>query len=125
MPTGAFSTDDWAGFRTVIAPEGERSAISVMAADALLARGAQIVLISYGQNRDIAGPLELVMQQPAMWVSAKRPVSMTLKLAPTVKETLAKLGKSTRFNLGYYRRRLQAEEPCEFFSDVGDRLQER
>ena len=29
MPTGAFSTDDWAGFRTVIAPEGERGAMSV------------------------------------------------------------------------------------------------
>jgi hypothetical protein len=124
LSTGAFSTDDWAGFRTVIAPEGERAAMSVMAADALLACGAQMVLISYGQHRGIAGPFMPVMRSPAMWVSGKRPVAMTLLLEPTVKETLAKLGKSTRFNLGYYRRRLHAVEPCEFVDNAGDVLQE-
>ena len=124
MATGAFSTDDWAGFRTVIAPAAERAAMSGMAADALLARGAQMVVISYGQHRGIASPLVPVIRRPAMWVSGKRPVAMTLILEPTVKETLAKLGKSTRFNLGYYRRRLQAAEPCELVSNAGDFLQE-
>jgi hypothetical protein len=122
--TGVFSTDDWAGFRTVIAPEGERAATSVMAADALLERGAEIVLISYGQDRVVASSWVPVMRSSAMWVAGRRPVAMTLRLEPTVKETLAKLGKSTRFNLGYYRRRLQAVEPCELISDVGHRLQE-
>ena len=124
MSTGAYSTDDWAGFRTVIAPEAERAAMSVMAADALLARGAQMVLISYGQHPGIERPLMPVMRSPAMWVSGKRPVAMTLLLEPTVKETLAKLGKSTRFNLGYYRRRLQAVEPCEFVDNAADFLKE-
>jgi hypothetical protein len=124
MPTGAFSTDDWAGFRTVIAPEAERPAMSVMAADALLARGAEMVLISYGQHPGLARPLRPVMHSRAMWVSGKRPVAMSLLLEPTVKETLAKLGKSTRFNLGYYRRRLQAAEPCEFVDNAADFLQE-
>jgi len=124
MPTGAFSTDDWAGFRTVIAPEAERAAMSAMAADALLACGAQMVLISYGKHQGIAGPLMPVMRSPAMWVSGKRLVAMTLLLEPTVKETLAKLGKSTRFNLGYYRRRLHAAEPCEFVGNAADFLQE-
>jgi hypothetical protein len=59
-----------------------------------------------------------------MWVAGRRPVAMTLRLEPTVKETLARLGKSTRFNLGYYRRRLQAMESCELIGDVDDRLQE-
>lgn len=124
VPTGVFSTDDWAGFRTVIAPEGERAATSVAAADALLERGAQMVLISYGQDRVIASSWVPVMQSSAMWVAGRRPVAMTLRLEPTVKETLARLGKSTRFNLGYYRRRLQAVEPCELMEDLGDRLQE-
>jgi len=125
MPTGAFSTDDWAGFRTVIAPEPERAAISSMAADALLAHGAQMVLISYGQPRGTASSLVPVMRGSAMWVSGKRPIAMSLLLEPTVKETLAKLGKSTRFNLGYYRRRLQAAEPCEFVDNAGDLLQQQ
>ena len=124
MPTGAFSTDDWAGFRTVIAPEDERAAMSVMAADALLARGAQIVLISYGQHPGIAGLLMPVMRSPAMWVSGKRPVAKTLLLEPTMKQTLARLGKSTRFNLGYYRRRLNAVEPCELVANAGEFLKE-
>jgi hypothetical protein len=125
MSTGAFSTDDWAGFRTVIAPEAERAAMSVMAADALLAYGAQMVLISYGQHPGLARPLMPVMRLPAMWVSGRRPVAMSLLLEPTVKATLAKLGKSTRFNLGYYRRRLQAVEPCEFVGNAADFLNEQ
>ena len=125
MSTGAFSTDDWGGFRTVIAPEGERWAMSVMAADALLARGAHIVVISYGQDRGIARTLMPVMRSPAMWVSGKRPVAMTLLLEPTMKETLAKLGKSTQRNLGRYRLRLHAAEPCDFVDNAADFLQEQ
>jgi hypothetical protein len=83
-----------------------------------------MVLISYGQHPGIASPLMPVMRTPAMWVSGKRPVAMILLLEPTAKETLAKLGKSTRFNLGYYRRRLQAADPCEFVANAGDFLQE-
>ena len=79
----------------------------------------QMVLISYGQHPGIAPLLMPVMRSRAMWVSGKRPVAMTLLLEPTVKETLAKLGKSTRFNLGYYRRRLQAAEPSEFLDNAG------
>ena len=104
--TGAFSTDDWSGFRTVIAPEGERAEISAMAAETLLEHGAQIVLISYGREGRGASPSAPVMERRAKWASGKRPVAMTLRLQPTVKETLATLGKSIRFNLGYYRRRL-------------------
>jgi hypothetical protein len=124
VPTGAFSTDDWAGFRTVIAPEAERASISAMAADALLARGAQMLLISYGHPPRRANALGPVMHYPAMWTSGKRPVAMTLLLEPTRKATLAKLGKSTRFNLGYYRRRLYAAELCELIGDVTGLLQE-
>jgi hypothetical protein len=118
FPTRAFSTDDWAGFRTVIAPEAEQAAMSALAAEALFARGAQIVLISFLEARESTSTFVPAMGFPAMWVSGRRPVAMTLHLEPTLSATLAKLGKSTRFNLGYYRRRLQAAEPCELVDDV-------
>jgi len=118
IPTGVFCTDDWAGFRTVVAPEAERDAMSALAADAMLGRRAQLMLISYGGPRHRSSAAVPVMRHAAMWVSATRPVAMTLLLEPTTKATLAKLGKSTRFNLGYYRRRLNRVAPCEFVGDV-------
>jgi hypothetical protein len=124
LPTHVFSTDDWAGFRTVIAPEAERAAMSALAADAMFDRGAEMVLISFLQPRENVRTFVPVMRYPATWVSGKRPVAMTLLLEPTLTATLAKLGKSTRFNLGYYRRRLQAVEPCELIGNVCGLLQD-
>lgn len=124
MRTGAYSTDDWAGFRTVIAPELERAAMSALAADALMKRGAQISLISYSEPAASSNTFVPVLRHAATWASARRPLAMTLLLQPTVKATLAKLGKSTRFNLGYYRRRLNAVEPCEFIPNVCGLIQE-
>jgi hypothetical protein len=122
MPTGAFSTDDWAGFRTVIAPEAERGA---MAADALLRKGAQLALISYGHRPRAGSAVAPPMNQAALWAASKRPVAMTLLLEPTFSATLATLGKSTRFNLGYYRRRLHAATQCELIGDVRGLLPEK
>lgn len=118
IPTGAFSTDDWGGFRTVIAPEAERGAMTAMAADALLREGAQLALISYGHPPRIGKGPAPVMSLPSAWASRQRPVAMTLLLEPTLHATLATLGKSTRFNLGYYRRRLHAVTQCELIGDI-------
>ena len=49
---------------------------------------------------------------------------MELRLEDTMQATLAKLGRSTRYNLGYYRRRLARELPCEFIADARGLLQE-
>ena len=118
LPTGAFCTDDWGGFRTVIAPETEREAVSAMAAEALLRKGAQLALISYGhlprKGRTAAPSLNL----PVLWATRKRKKAMTLLLEPTLQATLATIGKSTRFNLGYYRRRLHAVTQCELIGDI-------
>jgi hypothetical protein len=117
LPTRAFSTDDWGAFRSVIAPEAERGSIAAMAADAMLEHDAQLLLLSYGHRG------QSTRQAPASrlgirWGWRTRPVSMTLNLEPTFQATLAKLGKKTRFNLGYYRRRLEAAIPCEFIADA-------
>jgi hypothetical protein len=54
----------------------------------------------------------------SVWATLTRTILKTLPLAPTLEATLATLGKSTRFNLGYYRRRLNAVTPCNFHADV-------
>jgi hypothetical protein len=125
MPTGAFSTDDWAGFRTVIAPEAERAAMASMAADALLKHGAQIVLISYGHTAQSTSKLAPASREPIRWAWRTRPVEMALPLEPTLKATLAKLGKLTRRNLAYYRRRVEATMACEFVADAKGLVHER
>ena len=43
-------------------------------------------------------------------------------MASTFEETLASLGKATRFNLRYYRRRLLRRMPCEVVSDARGQL---
>ncbi len=125
LPTQTFSTDDWGGFRTVVAPEAERGAVAFMAADALFDRGAQIVVISYGNPLQSKRKFDPVLRAGTRWALQCRDRLMALPLEPTFKATLAKLGKSTRFNLGYYRRRLEAVVPCEFVADVRGLIHER
>jgi hypothetical protein len=124
IPTGAFSTDDWGGFRTVVAPETEREAMSAMAAEALLRNGAQLALISYGHLPHVGSAVAPSLNLPVLWASRKRNKAMTLLLKPTLNATLATLGKSTRFNLGYYRRRLHAATQCEWIGDIRGLLTE-
>jgi hypothetical protein len=118
LPTGVFSTDDWAGFRSVVAPEAERASVAAAAADAMLQRGAQFVLVSYRAHETLTRA-----NQPALLHAMRcgwrtRPIYMSLPLEPRLEATLAKLGRATRFNLGYYRRRLVAQIPHEFLADV-------
>jgi len=124
-PTGAFCADDWAGFRTVIAPESERGAIAALAADAMLERGAQIVLVAYGHAAQTGAKLPPTSRHAMRWAWRTQPIAMELPLEDTMQTTLAKLGRSTRYNLGYYRRRLARELPCEFVADARGMLQER
>ncbi len=123
-PTGAFCADDWAGFRTVIAPESERGMVATLAADAMLEHGAQILLVAY------AHAVEAGTQQPPdsrhsiRWGWRTQPIAMELPLKDTLQATLATLGRSTRYNLGYYRRRLAKEMVCEFVADARGMLQD-
>ena len=124
LPTGAFCADDWAGFRTVIAPEPERAAMAAAAADAMLDHGAQIVLVAYGHPVGAADRHAPSSHHALRWAWSTQPVAMELPLETTMQATLAKLGRSTRYNLGYYRRRLAKEMPCEFIADARGMLRE-
>jgi hypothetical protein len=123
IPIRIFSTDDVSGFRTVVAPRGARAAIAEIAMDALVQRGVQIAVVSYeSEERAVTAPR--LETRNIEWARRTRPYSKSMRLMHTFEETLATLGKSTRFNLRYYRRRLSAAFPVEFVADARGMLRE-
>jgi hypothetical protein len=125
--TGVFATVDSSAFRSVVAPAAERAAAAAVASQALLRRGAEVVIATYDDAaRELPG--EVLMEAAAgrfRSAALRRPVAKTLVLEETYAATLAKLGKATRFNLGYYRRRLVAKMRCTFVADARGMLNER
>jgi hypothetical protein len=113
----AFSTDDISGFRTVIAPVGERKAAVTMAMNTLLSLGAQIAMISFAEAVN-GQDFRLRTDAPCQWALRERPVANTLQAKDTYQATLMSVGKATRFNMRYYRRRLAKRLACELVSDA-------
>ncbi len=120
--TGIFVTDDGSGSRTVIAIPSDRAALTIRVCEHLMARGAQAALLSYKeevrpqvQDEEIA---RIVERRGLLWGSQVRDMSTYLSIQPTLAATLAQLGKHTRRNLRYYRRRTEAELQCEFVPKV-------
>jgi len=130
IPTGVYSTDDSSALRTVIALAHERAEMASLAAQALIRQGAHVVLCTYDEALESAElPAPRLAAGSAnsgslLWARRSRPVARTLRLADTYDATLATLGKSTRFNLRYYRRRLLAAMDCTFVPDVRGQLSE-
>ena len=120
--TGVFVTEDGAGGRTVMAAPAERSPIAIRVCEHLLGQGARIALVSYKeevnpqrQDEEIA---RQVKRNGTVWGSRVRDVSTYMEIRPTFQETLAQLGRHTRRNLRYYRRRTESELGCEFYPEV-------
>lgn len=120
--TGAITTDDAVGFRTIIAPEGERAQIAALATRALVDRGARIVLATFAAESGAEYKQLLEGAGKVAWAERRRTVGRTLALQSTFDATLASLGKSTRFNLRYYRRRLLKEMELEFIPEAASLL---
>ncbi len=120
--SGVFVTDDGSGSRTVIAAPADRSAVTIKVCEHLMRRGAQAALLSYKeevhpetQDSEIA---RLVLRDGMLWGSQVRDMSTYLSIQPSFDDTLAQLGKHTRRNLRYYRRRTEIELGCHFVADV-------
>jgi hypothetical protein len=122
MPSRVFTTSDFNGSRAVIAPPSERAKISTSVGRYLMKRGAQVVMLSYaGEGNEtwsqcFDGSLE--GDKKRWWTSQTREVGATIVLEKTVDDTLAAMGKHTRRNLRYYRRKAEAELNCTFEGDV-------
>ena len=117
LRTGVFSTEDASGFRTVIAPKEDRARVAAMAMEALVERGAQIALITY-ESKAMAAVRPSFRVEGLQWAQRRRSLGTSVRLAESLAATLATVGKATRFNLRYYRRRLAKEVPCEFIADA-------
>jgi hypothetical protein len=120
LRTGAFSTDDWEGRRTIIAPAGLRSQVTAQAIDLLLQRSAHVVLATYRRTPlDKTDAGSLLGRPGTFWAENTREVKkQQIALGTTYEETLARFGKRTRINLRYYRKRLLATMKCEFVADA-------
>lgn len=116
--TRAFSTDDTVGFRTVIARPEDRAQIAAEASQALIDRGAHVVLVTYETAQQPRAQTETPRFSGLLAGSRERTVRRFLSLGPTYEETLQRLGRLTRRNLRYYRRHLEQRNPCEFVADA-------
>lgn len=122
LRTGAYTTGDAVGFNSVIAPVAERTRVAGLALRALLQRGAQVVLATY-EGHKAAQPWDALAGLPGLQAASRqRHVGRSLKLGSTMDATLAQMGKHTRYNLRYYRRRLEKSMPLTFVPEAAPLL---
>jgi hypothetical protein len=116
--TKAFVTDFHGGHRAVIAPPSKRAMVATMACHALMKAGALVVQLSFlDEMEGKAAVLQEAEERGRngwMWAVDIREMVWSMPLRCTYDETLAQMGKHTRRNLRYYRRRAEAEIGCEF-----------
>jgi hypothetical protein len=115
-----FTTDDATGWRTVIAPIDLRAQVAEEACRALLERGGLAAVISFEgrTGRRAASPVRDGSAPAYRIATRNRVVPRHLLLAETFDATLAGMGRHTRRNLRYYRRRLEEELGSFFVSAV-------
>ena len=126
MPSRVFTTSDFNGSRAVIALPADRTKISASVGRYLMTNGAQVVMLSYAGEGDETWSEcfdgSIVGDEKRLWTTQTREVGATIVLEKTVDATLAAMGKHTRRNLRYYRRKAEAELGCIFESDVKSML---
>jgi hypothetical protein len=121
---GAFATNDRSGRSNLIARPGDRSRVAAMAARALVDGGAQLVLMCFRADESASTaerPLLLPAAQGgsvAQWARRDRTIPGYLPLSASFDATMAAVGKRTRRNLRYYRRRAESGLGCSFVPEV-------
>ena len=114
--TRVFATDDMLGIRTVIAPAESRTQVAEIAIRELIRCGAVMALVSLDGG---VGEPEKGGGDPAYRTMRRtRWTPRYLELKRTLDETLSQLGKHTRRNLRYYRRRVEADFGAQFVPEV-------
>jgi len=120
-----FTTCDFNGRRSVIAPASRRTEVSALVCRYLVEQGAQVVLLNLEHSAtSCQACFEAAMtgKRKHWWATQTRETGGTLALQKTLGATLATMGKHTRRNLRYYRRRAEADLKYSFVSDVKSML---
>jgi hypothetical protein len=123
IPSGVFSTRDFNGLRGMIAPAATRTKISAMVCRYLAEHRARVVHVTFSPDAEnfCQKCFEEVTQDPRKkrwWTAQSREVGASIALHSTMDNTLARIGKHTRRNLRYYRRKAESELGCIFENDV-------
>ncbi len=128
MPSGLFSTRDFNGLRGLIAPPATRTKISAMVCRHLAEHRARVVHVTFSGDSETfcqkcfdeitRGP----DSQKQWWTAQSREVGASIALDKTLDATLARIGKHTRRNLRYYRRKAEVELGCIFENDIRGKL---
>lgn len=125
IPLGVFNTSDFDGLRAVVAAPNVRAAVAATACRFLMEQGAWISLLTSEKRPQEEFQRFIELSGPGKgfsWTVQHREVGATIVLRSTVDETLASMGKHTRRNLRYYRRKAEAEFNCSFEHDVKSTL---
>jgi hypothetical protein len=117
----AFVTDFHAAHRAVVALPESRTRIAALACQGLIGSGALVALISFIDDthdpEEIRRSLTGQRKAHGQWATTVRQMVGPLLLDDTAEATLAKMGKHTRRNLRYYRRRVEHELGSSFIVD--------
>jgi hypothetical protein len=122
------SSSDVSGRRNVFAPRQSRAQVVARAARFLFENGhAHMVRMVFNQLSDDTSAVEQIQDslEPfrpkmpgytpvAQWSLTQRPIKTYLPLESTFDATLERIGKTTRWNLRYYRRRTERDLGCVF-----------
>ena len=121
----AFATNDRSGRGTMLALPQQRLRVASIAGRVLMDRGAHIVMLSFRSageetEKEDINELNLLpsLRIKADWAWRERQIAAYLPLEDSYEGTLATLGKKTRVNMRYYRRRAEAQLGCRFISEV-------
>jgi len=121
-----FTASDYNGSRAVIAPAKLRRQVSAAVCRYLMDRGAQIVLLNLEpgapESCQICFEGAMAGSTKRWWGTQRRKVGATIALYKTFDATLARMGKHTRRNMRYYRRKAEAELGCSFTADARNML---
>jgi hypothetical protein len=121
-----FTAGDYNGSRAVIAPAKLRRQVSAAVCRYLMDRGAQIVLLNLEPGSpdscQICFEGAMAGSTKRWWGTQRRAVGATIALYTSFDATLATMGKHTRRNMRYYRRKAEAELGCSFVADVKSAL---
>ena len=114
-----FATDDKSGRRTVIAPPEIRTRVAELVCRTLVAKGAVTILITLEGDEEARREGPEIPGQPECWIATRaRATPGYLPLGRTLDQTLAAMGRHTRRNLRYYRRRLETDLGANFVPRV-------
>ena len=123
LRTQAFATNDRSGRGALLALPQDRLNVAAAACEALLAGGANVVMLSFAGD-EWSNPQSPRFRRlssgrgKVMWSMRSRLQPAYLTLCPTLDETLATLGQKTRSNMRYYRRRAETLLGATFVPEV-------